>query len=146
MLEAALQHAVGCDIVIASAAVSDWRPEHAATQKVKKTGEDLTVRMVRNPDVLAAIGERKGGTFLVGFAAETQEHEANAREKLERKHLDAIVVNDVSSQRGWGAQRNTLTVLWGDGGRRELGEASKDVLASRLWDCITALRQAQDDE
>jgi phosphopantothenoylcysteine decarboxylase/phosphopantothenate--cysteine ligase len=132
--------------VIASAAVSDWRPEHAASQKVKKTDEDLTVRMVRNPDVLAALGERKGGTFLVGFAAETQAHEANARQKLERKHLDAIVVNDVSGARGWGSQRNTLTVLWGTDGRRELGEASKDVLAGRLLDCIGELRAAQDDE
>jgi phosphopantothenoylcysteine decarboxylase/phosphopantothenate--cysteine ligase len=149
MLEAAMQHAVGCDITIASAAVSDWRPERAATQKVKKAGEDLTVRMVRNPDILAALAERKGGTFLVGFAAETQEHEANAREKLKHKNLDAIVVNDVSEQRGWGSQRNTLTVLWGDGGRRELGEASKDVLAARVLDCITELRSkrtAQDDK
>ena len=146
MLEAAMQHAVGCDIVIASAAVSDWRPEHAQAQKVKKTDEDLHVRMVRNPDVLAALGQRKGSTFLVGFAAETKEHEANAREKLARKNLDAIVVNDVSEQRGWGSQRNTLTVLWGSDGRRELGEASKSVLAARLLDCIGALRQAQDDE
>ncbi len=143
MLEAAMQHAAGADIVIASAAVSDWRPEHAAEQKVKKTGDDLTVRMVRNPDVLAAIAARKGSTFLVGFAAETQEHEANAREKLARKHLDAIVVNDVSGQRGWGAQRNALTVLWGAHGKRDLGEAPKDVLAARLLDCIQELHDAQ---
>ena len=143
MLEAAMVHAVGKDIVVASAAVSDWRPEQTAQQKVKKTDEDLTVRMVRNPDVLAAIGQRKGSTFLIGFAAETQAHEANAREKLSRKNLDAIVVNDVSEQRGWGAQRNTLTVLWGMEGRRELGEASKAVLASRLWDCISELQRAQ---
>lgn len=141
-----MEHAVGNDIVVASAAVSDWRPEQKAQQKVKKTGEDLTVRMVRNPDVLAAIGQRKGSTFLVGFAAETQAHEANAREKLSRKNLDAIVVNDVSEQRGWGAQRNTLTVLWGIDGRRELGEASKAVLASRLWDCFTELQRAQEDD
>ncbi len=146
MLEAALQHAVGNDVVIASAAISDWRPERARAQKLKKTDEDLHVRMVRNSDVLAAIGQRKGSTFLVGFAAETQEHEANAREKLARKNLDAIVVNDVSEQRGWGPQRNTLTVLWDGDGRRELGEASKRVLAARLLDCIEALRAAQDDE
>lgn len=145
MLDAALEHAVGCDVVIAAAAVSDWRPEHRAEHKVKKTDADLTVRMVRNPDVLAAIGERKRSTFLVGFAAETDAHEANAREKLVRKNLDAIVMNDVSEQRGWGAQRNALTVLWGNGGRRELGEASKSVLAARLLDCIQSLRD-QDDE
>jgi phosphopantothenoylcysteine decarboxylase/phosphopantothenate--cysteine ligase len=142
MLDAALQHAVGCDIIIASAAVSDWRPEQPAQQKVKKTDADLTVRMVRNPDVLAAIAQRKNGSFIVGFAAETQAHERNAREKLERKHLDAIVVNDVSEQRGWGMQPNALTVLWGADGRRELGTASKPVLASRLLDCIEELRRA----
>ncbi|HLI95415.1 MAG TPA: bifunctional phosphopantothenoylcysteine decarboxylase/phosphopantothenate--cysteine ligase CoaBC [Candidatus Baltobacteraceae bacterium] len=142
MLEAALQYAVGCDVIVASAAVSDWRPAEHADQKVKKTGEDLNVRMVRNPDVLAEIAKRKGKSFIVGFAAETQAHETNAREKLQRKHLDAIVVNDVSEQRGWGAQHNALTVLWGKDGRRELGEASKTVLASRLFDCIEALRHA----
>lgn len=136
MLDAAMEHASGCDIIIASAAVSDWRPEHRADQKVKKTDEDLVVRMVRNPDVLAALGERKGSSFLVGFAAETERHEANARDKLKRKGLDAIVVNDVSEQRGWGLQRNALTVLWGADGRRDLGEASKSVLAARLFDCI----------
>jgi phosphopantothenoylcysteine decarboxylase/phosphopantothenate--cysteine ligase len=139
MLDVALQYAIGADIVIAAAAVSDWRPEQREEQKRKKSDEDLIVRMVRNPDVIAAIGERKGSSFLVGFAAETQAHESNAREKLEHKHLDAIAVNDVGNNHGWGAQRNALTVLWGSAGRRELGEASKAVLASRLLDCIEEL-------
>ncbi|MGZ3498292.1 MAG: bifunctional phosphopantothenoylcysteine decarboxylase/phosphopantothenate--cysteine ligase CoaBC [Vulcanimicrobiaceae bacterium] len=146
MLAAALRYAVSADIVIASAAVSDWRPDAAAPQKVKKTDEDLLVRMVRNPDVLAAIGERKEKSFLVGFAAETQSHEANAREKLARKNLDAIAVNDVSEGRGFGEGHNALAVLWGVDGRRDLGEASKDILAARLFDCIIELRQAQDDK
>jgi phosphopantothenoylcysteine decarboxylase/phosphopantothenate--cysteine ligase len=139
MHDAAMEHAVGADIVIATAAVSDWRPEHRENQKVKKTDEDVQVRMVRNPDVLRAIGESKGSSFLVGFAAETESHEANAREKLVRKNLDAIAVNDVAENRGFGAQRNRLTLLWGIDGRRELGEASKDVLAARLLDCVAEL-------
>lgn len=140
MLAAALAHAGECEIAIASAAVSDWRPENVAEQKVKKSDEDQSVRMVRNPDVLAALGERKGSRFLVGFAAETENHERNAQEKLRRKNLDAIAVNDVSAQRGWGAVRNTLTVLAKNGERVELGEGSKDALAARLWDCIEGLR------
>jgi len=141
MFEAVTQHAADCDLIVATAAVSDWRPERRADQKVKKDGaEELAVRMVRNPDILAELGKRKGGAFLVGFAAETENHEQNAREKLARKHLDAIVVNDVSDGRAWGAQRNALTVLWGADGRRELGEASKRVLAARLLDCIEELR------
>lgn len=145
MYDAALERAGGADLIVAAAAVSDWRPEHVSNQKVKKTDEDLNVRMVRNPDILQAIGQRPGRGFLLGFAAETENHEANAREKIARKHLDAIAVNDVSGGRGFGMQKNALAVLWGTDGRRELGEASKDVLAARLLDCVMALRQARDD-
>lgn len=147
MLDAALAHAVGADLTIASAAVCDWRPAHRDTQKVKKSEGDADVRMTRTPDVLRALGERKGSTFLVGFAAETQEHEANAREKLRGKHLDAIAVNDVSEGRGFGEGRNALTLLWGENGRRDLGDAEKSVLAARLLDAITeamATRAARD--
>lgn len=145
MYEAAMEHAAGADLIIASAAVSDWRPEQRADQKVKKTDEDLHVRMVRNPDILRALGERKRGSFLAGFAAETQSHEANAREKLARKHVDAIAVNDVAQNRAFGEQPNALTVLWGENGRRELGYASKTVLAARLLDCLEELMNAACD-
>jgi phosphopantothenoylcysteine decarboxylase/phosphopantothenate--cysteine ligase len=139
LYEAAMSYAVGADLVVASAAVADWRPEHRSESKTKKTDDDLVVRMVRNPDVLAALGECKGKTFLVGFAAETDDHERNARAKLERKHLDAIAVNDVRDERGFGTGENALTLLWRDGGRRELGRAHKDVLASRLLDAVEEL-------
>jgi phosphopantothenoylcysteine decarboxylase/phosphopantothenate--cysteine ligase len=137
--EAALEHAVGCDLTIATAAVADWRPERASESKLKKTGEDLTVQMVRNPDVLAALGARKGNTFLVGFAAETDDLEANARKKLSSKHLDAIAVNDVRGERGFGTGENALTLLWGDDGRRDLGNAGKTELAARLLDAVEEL-------
>ncbi|MFN2449106.1 MAG: bifunctional phosphopantothenoylcysteine decarboxylase/phosphopantothenate--cysteine ligase CoaBC [Candidatus Baltobacteraceae bacterium] len=140
MFEAAMERADGADIVIAAAAVSDWRPEKRDAQKVKKTGEDMNVRMVRNPDILRAIGERAKRGFLLGFAAETEHHEANAREKLQRKRLDAIAVNDVGAGRGFGAARNAVTVLWGADGRADLGEADKDVLAARLLDTVMHLR------
>ncbi|MEO6914024.1 MAG: bifunctional phosphopantothenoylcysteine decarboxylase/phosphopantothenate--cysteine ligase CoaBC [Candidatus Baltobacteraceae bacterium] len=139
MYDAAIEHAVGADITFASAAVSDWRPARYADQKQKKSSDDSNVGLVRTPDILAALGERKSGTFLVGFAAETQNHEANAREKLQRKRLDAIVLNDVTGERGFGAGANTLTLLWANGGRRELGTATKPVLASRLLDCVAEL-------
>lgn len=139
LYEAALQHAIGADLTIATAAVADWRPDRASDEKVKKTDADLNVRMVRNPDVLAALGERKGGTFLVGFAAETNDHESNAREKLRGKHLDAIAVNDVRGELGFGTGDNTLTLLWGEEGRRELGTASKPALAARLLDALEEL-------
>lgn len=139
LLALALEHAAGADIAVATAAVADWRPETRFDSKVKKTDDDLSVRMSRNPDVLAALGERKGSTFLVGFAAETDEHERNAREKLAKKHLDAIVVNDVRGEAGFGTGENTLVLLWGERDRRELGTAGKNLLAARLLDAIEEL-------
>ena len=141
LYDAALTDATGADVTIATAAVADWRPAERAESKLKKTDEDLAVRMVRNPDVLGALGERKGTTFLVGFAAETDEHEAHAREKLQRKRLDAIVVNDVRNERGFGRGENTLTLLWGESGRKELGTAAKAQLAVRLLDAIEELME-----
>lgn len=141
LLDAAIARAVGSDITIATAAVADWRPAERSDSKLKKTDGDLTIQMVRNPDVLAALGERKGLTFLVGFAAETDEIEKNAREKLQKKHLDAIVMNDVRGERGFGTGENTLSVLWGTDGRRDLGTADKRTLAARLLDAIEELHR-----
>jgi phosphopantothenoylcysteine decarboxylase / phosphopantothenate---cysteine ligase len=140
LYDAALAHAVGCDVVIATAAVADWRPAEHAASKLHKTGEAMSVELLPNPDVLAALGERKGSTFLVGFAAETEDHEARARAKLQRKHLDAIAVNDVRGERGFGIGKNALVLLWGDAGRRDLGTAGKETLAARLLDAIEELR------
>lgn len=137
---AALEHGLGADLTIATAAVADWRPSERSASKLRKNSQELTVQLEPNPDVLAALGERKGSSFLVGFAAETDEHEAHAREKLRRKHLDAIAVNDVSDERGFGPGDSALTVLWGTSGRRALPTASKRVLAGGLWDAIVAIR------
>lgn len=137
--EAALVKASAADIVIAAAAVADWRPAETSELKIKKNTRDMTVGLSANPDVLAALGERKGSTFLVGFAAETDDHEAHAREKLRRKHLDAIAVNDVADERGFGTGSNSLVLLWGENGRRDLGTAEKDALAVRLLDAIEEL-------
>ncbi|MDQ2993130.1 MAG: bifunctional 4'-phosphopantothenoylcysteine decarboxylase/phosphopantothenoylcysteine synthetase, partial [Candidatus Eremiobacteraeota bacterium] len=141
MHDAAMRDAVGADIVIAAAAVADWRPAEYSAEKIKKTDEDLVVRMTRNPDVLARIGDRKGSTFLVGFAAETADHEVSARGKMARKHLDAIAVNDVRDGRGFGTGTNALSLLYGADGRIDLGEADKATLAARLLDAIERLME-----
>jgi phosphopantothenoylcysteine decarboxylase / phosphopantothenate---cysteine ligase len=140
LLDLAITHGARADLVIASAAVSDWRPAQRAENKLKKTDRDLVVEMVRNPDVLARLAERNDDAFLVGFAAETEDHEAHAREKLVRKGLNAIVVNDVRGERGFGVGENALTLLWKDG-RKDLGTANKPELASRLLDAIEELRR-----
>ena len=141
LYDAALAHATGADLVIASAAVADWRPAESSDSKLKKGSAELVVAFDANPDVLAALGEVKGASFLVGFAAETEDHEANARAKLRAKHLDAIAVNDVRGERGFGLGENELVLLWGETGRRELGRAEKATLAARLLDGIEELMQ-----
>jgi phosphopantothenoylcysteine decarboxylase/phosphopantothenate--cysteine ligase len=143
MHDAALARFGQADIVFAAAAVADWRPAVTFEQKVKKENAQDAIALTRTPDVLAALGERKSGAFLVGFAAETEALEANAREKLRRKHLDAIAVNDVSGDGGFGTGENELVLLWGDDGRRALGRASKRELARRLVDAVLELRTAR---
>ncbi|MBV9148748.1 MAG: bifunctional phosphopantothenoylcysteine decarboxylase/phosphopantothenate--cysteine ligase CoaBC [Candidatus Eremiobacteraeota bacterium] len=135
MYEATMRE-VPADLVIAAAAVSDWRPAERFDQKLPKGSKDLNVRMVRNPDVLQALGDRKDGAFLVGFAAETESHQAHASEKLRKKNLDAIALNDVSGERGFGLQESSLTLLWRDGGELNLGSGAKEMLAARLLDAI----------
>ncbi len=131
-------------IAIATAAVADWRPATIHEHKVKKTDDPQALALERNPDILAGLGAAKpAGLFLVGFAAETRDWEANAREKLARKRLDAIVVNDVGAERGFGPVDNALTLLWGAAGRRELGAGSKRELAARLWDALLDLKRGR---
>ncbi len=137
------ERAPGATIAIATAAVSDWRPAMTHRQKVKKTDEPQTLVLERNPDILAGLGAAKNGTFVVGFAAETESVEANARAKIARKQLDAIAVNDVGGERGFGAVDNALVLLWGTDGRKDLGRGSKRELAGRLWDAIVELKRGR---
>lgn len=143
MFAAAVARAADADVAIACAAVADWRPAETHAHKVKKDDAATTLLLERTPDILATLGERKNGTFLVGFAAETEDLEAHAREKLMRKNLDAIAVNDVSQpSSGFGTGENELILLW-DGGREPLGRAPKRALARSLWDALLRVRAAQ---
>ena len=142
MDDAVRARAFEATIAIATAAVADWRPAVTHEHKVKKTDDPQTLALERNPDILANLGANKNGLFLVGFAAETEAFEANAREKLVRKHLDAIAVNDVGGERGFGTGANALVLLWGTDGRRDLGTGSKRELAARLWDAIVDLKKS----
>jgi phosphopantothenoylcysteine decarboxylase/phosphopantothenate--cysteine ligase len=141
MYDAVLARASGAAVTIATAAVSDFRPVVRFDHKVKKSEAPASLELERTPDILAELGARKNGTFLVGFAAETRDIEAYAREKLERKKLDAIAVNDVGgADSGFGRGENDLVLLWPRGGREELGRASKAELAGRMWDALARLR------
>jgi len=120
------------DWFIATAAVSDWRPETRAPQKVKKGEEPEALRLVRTPDVLAEASRKVAGAprrpVLVGFAAETERVLEHAQQKLERKGLDAIVANDVTLPgAGFGTDTNQVTVLTRAGLRKELTGTKREV-------------------
>ena len=144
---AALAHA-GADLILAAAAVSDYAPAEASDQKLKKTDDDLVLRLRRTPDVLAALGaQRRPGQTLVGFALEThdplagaeQAPEARARGKLARKHLDWIALNvQGEAGSGMGAATNRVTLLGADGARVEIPTASKRNVAEAILDAVTA--------
>jgi phosphopantothenoylcysteine decarboxylase/phosphopantothenate--cysteine ligase len=120
------------DIFIACAAVADYRPAHMAEHKIKKTRPDLSVELVRNPDILAEVAARPQHPFTVGFAAETENVEAVAAKKREAKRLDMIAANKVGgTDSAFESLDNALTVLW-NGGRLELRKADKATLARQL--------------
>ena len=128
-----MARAARCDIFIAAAAVGDYRPARCAEQKIKKEDGPATLDLVRTPDIAAGVAAMDGGPFTVGFAAETESVQAHAQDKLERKGLDMIAANCVGlPDRGFASDRNALSVLWRDGGSRELGLAPKAELARSL--------------
>lgn len=137
MLAATEQACDDADILIATAAVADYRPAAVAGQKIKKTADEMTLTLVRNPDIVGTIAARRDRRpFVVGFAAETEQVDAHARDKLARKRLDLIACNDVSRPDiGFQSDDNALTVLWADG-ERPLAKASKRVLARSLVELI----------
>lgn len=141
MQRAVAAHAAGASVVIAAAAVSDYRPAQASGSKLKKTEGPLRLELVRTPDILEGLGEAKGERVLVGFAAETENLVANARHKLEAKNLDLIVANDVTAEgAGFGGSTNAVVLVRRDGTRSEVPLASKREVAERILDEVVALR------
>jgi phosphopantothenoylcysteine decarboxylase/phosphopantothenate--cysteine ligase len=126
----------GADIFIGCAAVSDYRPREAAEQKIKRSAAEMDLPLVRSPDTLASIAALPKPPFTVGFAAETNDVAAHARDKLERKRIDMIAANQVGRDCGFDRETNALTVYWPGGGELALGEGGKSQLARRLVDLI----------
>ena len=132
-------------IFISCAAVADYRPVSKEAEKIKKIHGDLSVQMVRNPDILAEVAKTDTKPFVVGFAAETRELEMYAKQKLERKRLDMIAGNDVSDSKiGFDSPENALEVFW-EGGHCSLERDTKTKIARKLISLI-AERYANTDK
>lgn len=132
MLDAVMQRIRDSQIFIGAAAVSDYAPKEYAEQKLKKSGESMSITLVKTRDILADVAALDNAPFTVGFAAETTDVETYAKEKLSRKSLDMIAANRVGVPgSGFGSDDNTLTVYWSDGAER-LELAPKLQIARRL--------------
>ena len=144
MHEAVMRSAAGADVVIMAAAVADYTPSRHAAGKISKTDAPLTLTLERTKDILADLGamrEALGGTapVLIGFAAETEQVVARAREKRARKNLDMIVANDVSGDdRGFDAPTNEVTLITRDN-EEVVPLQSKERVAARILDRVEIL-------
>lgn len=124
------------DVAIASAAVADYAPKIVAKEKIKKSEEEFTIELVKNPDILKTMGEKKTHQFLVGFALETQNEEENAKSKLQKKNLDMIVLNSLRDE-GAGFQKDTNKVkILTHSEQKEFSLKSKDEVAKDILDFV----------
>ena len=143
LYDAMLRLAPEQQIIIQAAAPADYRFSETFDQKFKKDhGAEIRLTLVENPDVARAVGAmRKPGQTLVGFAAETEHGEQNARGKMEKKHLDLIVLNDVTREgAGFNTDTNIATLFW-QGGQEDQPLQSKRDLAERILDRVLAIRK-----
>ena len=124
------------DIAIASAAVADYAPKDIASEKIKKNDDSLTIELVKNPDILKTMGERKSKQFLVGFALETQNEEANALGKLQKKNLDMIVLNSLRDE-GAGFKNDTNKIkIFTKSERKEFALKAKNEVAKDILNVV----------
>jgi phosphopantothenoylcysteine decarboxylase/phosphopantothenate--cysteine ligase len=143
MYNAVMEVFSDCDIVIKTAAVSDYRPSEAYQQKVKKIEDRLTVNLVRNPDILKELAKKKGKRILVGFAAESTNIEEYATGKLEEKNLDLIVANDITQEgAGFGSETNYGLIMDRKGNKEYLPIMSKEQMSDIILDKVVSLIKA----
>lgn len=127
------------DIAIASAAVADYAPKEVAQEKIKKNDDELVIELVKNPDILKAMGEKKQHQFLVGFALETQNEEENAKGKLQKKNLDMIVLNSLRDE-GAGFKNDTNKIkIFTKEEKLEFNLKSKDEVAKDILNTLENL-------
>jgi phosphopantothenoylcysteine decarboxylase/phosphopantothenate--cysteine ligase len=131
MHEAVMQRAGDADVFIATAAVADYRPAEVAEQKMKKSGSNISLELAATRDILADVAARHARLFTLGFAAETQDMEARARDKRERKGLDMLAGNQVGAGLAFDVADNSLYVCW-QGGDTRLPQAKKTELGRQL--------------
>ena len=142
MLEAVKAHYISADYIIKAAAVGDYRVESVAEHKIKKDSEEFTLKLVKNPDILAYLGEHiRKDQILCGFAMETQNLIENAKAKLEKKHCDMIVANNLKTEgAGFGHNTNIVTLIEKEQ-LQELSIMSKYEVACKILERLAEIRE-----
>ena len=142
MLEAVHQHLPGCDVLVMCAAVADYKPAKASPQKIKKGAAGLILELVPTRDILSSIARHDPNLLVVGFAAETNDLEENARKKLRDKNCDMVVGNDVSrAETGMESDENEVTIFFRNGEITKIPRASKKNIALELMKIISNTRE-----
>lgn len=143
MLLAVKEHLEEADVVVGVAAVADFKPAEVAEGKIPRADGELVLRLLPTPDIMAEVGRNKGQRVLVGFAAEVSDGEERARQKLEAKNLDLLVVNDVTEPgSGFGVSTNRVTLIRRDGSAKPLPQMPKLELGRVIWQEILTLANA----
>ncbi|XZF16519.1 bifunctional phosphopantothenoylcysteine decarboxylase/phosphopantothenate--cysteine ligase CoaBC [Chitinophagaceae bacterium MMS25-I14] len=147
MYEACMKFFPAADMAILSAAVADFRPDHAATEKIKKNGDTLELKLVQNKDILASLGAaKKESQLLVGFALETNNEHSNALKKLQAKNADMIVLNSLRDEgAGFGHDTNKITIIDRGGDHITLPLQSKKAVAAAIVKHILELQHVQEN-
>lgn len=147
MYEAVMEQFPACDVVIKAAAVADYRPRMEASNKIKKEDANLFIELERNPDILRELGQIKDKQILVGFAAETQNPIESGMEKIVKKNLDFIVINDVTREgAGFATDTNIVTLVFPDGRKVELPQLLKEEVAERILDEVVTILSKRENK
>ena len=142
MCGAVHRHARGCDLLVMCAAVADYKPRKASATKIKKRNAHFALDLVPTRDILASLPHKNRQFLLVGFAAETNDIEENAKQKLRAKNCDIIVANDVSSEdSGMESDTNEVTIFFRNGERERISRASKKIIARKLVKILINYRE-----
>jgi phosphopantothenoylcysteine decarboxylase/phosphopantothenate--cysteine ligase len=137
MYKAVIDNYKKTEIIIKAAAVADYSPKILAGEKIKKDKKSLSLELKNNPDIIAEVGKNKGGRILVGFAMETQNLLANAREKLRKKNMDLIVANNLREEgAGFRTNTNIITIIDRAGRTESLGKMTKIEAAGAILDRV----------
>ena len=137
MYKAVMSNMKGKDVIIKAAAVSDYKSAGKRTNKIKKSAKSITLELTKTKDILKEIGDNKNGTFLVGFAAESENITENSKKKLKSKNLDLIVANDIKQEgAGFGSDTNIVRIISKDGKKFDLPLMAKEELGHEILNFV----------